>query len=231
MSSIRDVTLSCPDLTVEQCDRLLNLIAEHQRSEIGVIGEAIRMEYISFRMAVDLLQQGGPDEFEEAIGVPKDAVNLEAELRMGSRVFAAYLKMSEQPYHEVLRGRKVDNQIDTLLHASDFKVLSLFVPPVDPLWDYVAREHVRLAGTQMLIAIRRYELTEGNLPESLDIAAQEAGLDGFPADPYSGQPFGYKVIDDRPIVYSVGSDQKDDGGLVDWNDGQQPGDFILSTDD
>jgi hypothetical protein len=39
----------------------------------------------------------------------------------------------------------------------------------------------------------------------------------------------YKVIGGKPIVYSVGKDQKDDGELVDWKTGQQPGDFIFQV--
>ncbi len=95
MFSIRGITLSCPDLTIEQCDRLLKLIAEHQRGDTGVVGEAVRMEYIAFRIAVDFLQRGEPNDFEEAFRVPQDAVNVEAELTTGSLVFAAYLEMSE----------------------------------------------------------------------------------------------------------------------------------------
>ena len=32
----------------------------------------------------------------------------------------------------------------------------------------------------------------------------------------------------KPVVYSVGTDLIDQGGKVDWNHGQQPGDFILT---
>jgi hypothetical protein len=42
----------------------------------------------------------------------------------------------------------------------------------------------------------------------------------------SGLP-SHVIQQDRPVVYSVGSDQKDDGARIDWDFGKQPGDFIF----
>ena len=84
-----------------------------------------------------------------------------------------------------------------------------------------------LAGVECLTAVRRYALTHGSLPENLEVATREAGLKAVPTDPYSGGPMRYKVIDGKPVVYSVGYDRKDDGGTVDWEYGKKPGDFIF----
>jgi hypothetical protein len=48
----------------------------------------------------------------------------------------------------------------------------------------------------------------------------DAGLlPSVPLDPYSGQPFVYRVTDKSFTLYSVGEDCVDDGGLpCDWND-------------
>ena len=80
-----------------------------------------------------------------------------------------------------------------------------------------------MAGVECLTAVRRYALTHGSLPDNLEVAAREAGLKAVPTDPYSGGPMHYKVIDGKPVVYSVGSDRKDDGGTVDWDYGKQAG--------
>jgi hypothetical protein len=39
------------------------------------------------------------------------------------------------------------------------------------------------------------------------------------------------VASGKPIVYSLGRDQKDDGGAMDWSFGEQPGDFIFQYSD
>jgi hypothetical protein len=91
--------------------------------------------------------------------------------------------------------------------------------------EYRARAHV--AGVQMLTAVKRYLLAHGKPPESLDAAAAESALKTAAVDPYSGQPLRYAVIEGKPVIYSVGKDLKDDGGLVDWKSSTQPGDFLF----
>jgi hypothetical protein len=107
-----------------------------------------------------------------------------------------------------------------------FVTLTL-LPNVDVFLGAVVRHQAHLAGVECLTAVRRYALRHGSLPENLEVATREAGLKAVPTDPYSGGPMHYKVIDGKPVVYSVGSDGKDDGGTVDWEYGKKPGDFIF----
>ena len=37
-------------------------------------------------------------------------------------------------------------------------------------------------------------------------------LPAVPVDQINGGPLGYKIVDDRPVVYSLGKDGRDDGG-------------------
>ena len=60
---------------------------------------------------------------------------------------------------------------------------------------------------------------------------REAGLEAIPTDPYSGKPLLYKVVNGKPIVYSVGSDQQDNQAESDWDYGKQPGDYIFTIGD
>jgi HEAT repeat protein len=89
------------------------------------------------------------------------------------------------------------------------------------------RSETRIAALQALVAVRRYQLAHGSLPPDIESAVKEAKLAKTPIDSYSGQPLCYKVMHNQPVVYSVGSDQGDDGGTVDWNLGENPGDFIF----
>lgn len=76
---------------------------------------------------------------------------------------------------------------------------------------FQAKASRRLAATAL--ALRLYEVTEGTLPERLE-ALVPAYLDAVPIDPMSpeGAPLGYVHDAVQPRVYSVGEDERDDGG-------------------
>jgi hypothetical protein len=67
----------------------------------------------------------------------------------------------------------------------------------------------QLQATRVILALRGYQLTHGNLPADLNALVPEF-LDAVPADDFDGQPLRYAP--DRKIVYSVGQNLKDDGG-------------------
>jgi hypothetical protein len=63
------------------------------------------------------------------------------------------------------------------------------------------------------IAIERYRLSKGELPEKLDQLLPDF-LPAVPLDPGDGQPLRYLVTEKGYAVYSVGPDKMDDGGLI-----------------
>jgi hypothetical protein len=66
--------------------------------------------------------------------------------------------------------------------------------------------------TQAGIAVERYRLAEGRLPQSLDNLVP-AYIEAVPADPYDGHPLKYRTLETGYVVYSIGDDSSDDGGL------------------
>jgi hypothetical protein len=61
-----------------------------------------------------------------------------------------------------------------------------------------------------------YKKAKGKFPETLDQAFDEVGakLDlTIPLDPVTNQPINYRIEDGKPIVWFVGKDCKDDGGV------------------
>ena len=72
-----------------------------------------------------------------------------------------------------------------------------------------SRDDTQLQATRVILALRAYQLTHGNLPSDLNALVPEF-LDAVPADDFDGQPLRYAP--DRKIVYSVGQNLKDDGG-------------------
>jgi hypothetical protein len=72
-----------------------------------------------------------------------------------------------------------------------------------------SQSDTQLQATRVILALRAYQLTHGNLPSNLNALVPEF-LDAVPADDFDGQPLRYAP--DRKIVYSVGQNLKDDGG-------------------
>jgi hypothetical protein len=71
---------------------------------------------------------------------------------------------------------------------------------------------VELARTG--IAVERYRNARGALPEKLSDLVP-AWLPAVPLDPWDGKPLRYRKRDKGYVIYSVGSDRKDEGGSSD----------------
>ena len=77
--------------------------------------------------------------------------------------------------------------------------------------DALRSAHVRNAV--VALAMERFRVANaGNLPETLS-ALVPAYLKELPVDPYDGKPVRYKRREKGYIVYCVGPDEKDDGGV------------------
>ena len=74
--------------------------------------------------------------------------------------------------------------------------------------------------TLIILAMRRFELVKGKLPVSLDELVPEY-LSSVPLDPFDSAPMRWNAA--KQIVYSVGSDLKDDGGtMAKYGAGSEP---------
>ncbi len=78
------------------------------------------------------------------------------------------------------------------------------------LMGYV-ESRARSEAARVALAVERYRLAEGTLPESIGDLAPRF-LDDVPQDPYSGGPMLYEKTGSGFVVYSVGLDGRDDGG-------------------
>jgi hypothetical protein len=107
----------------------------------------------------------------------------------------------------------------------------IMLPAVSAALERDARTVARLRAAQVALAVERYRLAHGTLPESLDKVAPEF-LNAVPSDPYDGDPLRYKMRDVSYVVYSVGPNRKDDNGTLPGN-GQtleNAGDIVFIVD-
>jgi|GEM_PF-1430642 len=104
----------------------------------------------------------------------------------------------------------------------------------DPTWaligwpEYqhvVLRDRIDTAENHLLassLALRAYRLTKGSLPKSLYDLVKAGLLPQVPHDPFDpmGRALRYAVVLGRPVIYSVGPDGRDDGGVPILNSGE-----------
>jgi hypothetical protein len=70
-----------------------------------------------------------------------------------------------------------------------------------------------LRCTVAALAVERYRLAHGQWPESLDSVVPEY-LPAAPTDPFDGQPLRFRRLENGLVIYSVGLDLHDDGGIL-----------------
>ena len=66
-------------------------------------------------------------------------------------------------------------------------------------------------GMELVIALELYRRDHNEYPAALDVLAPQY-IDAVPSDPFTGTPMVYQRAGNDYILYSVGRDQKDDGG-------------------
>ena len=89
----------------------------------------------------------------------------------------------------------------------------LLTPSYDTFLNRVVASDGNRDGVFIGLALELYHREHGKWPESLGELSPKY-LPTLPADPITGKPLHYKVVSDRPIVYSVGVDGDDDGGRL-----------------
>ena len=62
--------------------------------------------------------------------------------------------------------------------------------------------------------LKRYQQETGQYPANLKELVEAGYIKELPMDPYSEKPLAYKRTQDNFMLYSVGSNFKDDGGQV-----------------
>jgi len=95
-----------------------------------------------------------------------------------------------------------------------YVVTAMIMPALGKCMDRDAENSARLRTAATALAIERYRLKhEGKLPETLSALVPEY-LPAVPIDPFTGEALRYRKRDKGFVVYSVGADRQDDGGVT-----------------
>ena len=90
-------------------------------------------------------------------------------------------------------------------------LLSKFMPAFSRVVTINIRSIAQLRTARVGLAIQRYRLATGNLPDTLE-GLVPIYIDAVPKDPFDGRPLRYEKLETGFVVYSVGEDRRDDGG-------------------
>jgi hypothetical protein len=97
--------------------------------------------------------------------------------------------------------------------ASPLSLLRLLLPAMSKFADATRRKTASVRCLDALLAVERYRLDNGSWPAKLADVTRKY-LPAVPLDPFDGKPLRFLRTRDGVVVYSVGKDGKDDGGLI-----------------
>ena len=98
---------------------------------------------------------------------------------------------------------------------------SLMVPALDRVTEIDVRNSAHLHTAIVALAVERYRLAEGKLPNTLDDLVP-GFLEETPIDPFDGKPLRYKRLEKGHLIYSIGADGEDNGGETEPPDHRGP---------
>ena len=143
-------------------------------------------------------------EFYKAVGLA------EADTIIYLDLMESYIKSAQLPLHKRQEAVKAidarlqsTSQIHILLHT--------IIPGLARINTIELRNIAELRTARTGLAVERYRLAAGKLPETLSDLVPTY-FETVPKDPYDGNEIRYKKLKTGFVVYSIGEDLSDDGG-------------------
>jgi hypothetical protein len=131
-------------------------------------------------------------------------------------VFPEAHLVSPQKYREV--GHAHDNIYSRPVKPWNF-LAKEFSPTLGAAGRKSSREQISVDLARTAIALERYRLAHGEFPELLDVLPPQF-IAQVPHDVISGQSLKYRrTLDGQFVLYSVGWNEKDDGGVMFTSEG------------
>jgi hypothetical protein len=136
------------------------------------------------------------------------------------------LQLDERQYLDIMEQYVQDAQLPLpegidASHAASEKAdrlprLRIVSRALQPAFDKVVikegRRDAKIRDAETALAIERYRLVNGRLPTQLSDLVPTF-LRSVPSDPFDGKPLRYKTLSNGYMVYSVGDDREDNGGV------------------
>jgi hypothetical protein len=122
-----------------------------------------------------------------------------------------YRQKSSRPYAEVVKDKKEAPALVGGINVYG-SLITLLEPSLISLREPAERTRAMCRSVRVLNALQgRVPASGGELPKLIDLGLPEAAT----VDPFSGQPLLVKKLANGWMVYSVGGNLVDDGGILD----------------
>jgi hypothetical protein len=144
------------------------------------------------------------------------------ELRCARPMLELYLPVvdASQQLVQPAAVQRADAALEAEVQQANFFNVAerLFLPALGAAVTRFASGQESVDLARVAIALERYRLAHGEYPESLDALAPRF-MKQIPHDIINGQPLHYRrTSDSQFVIYSVGWNETDDGGVVGLND-------------
>jgi hypothetical protein len=126
-------------------------------------------------------------------------------------VIGSYIRACQHPFPMRLQLAH-DTRIRAAHVSKSLLLAASLGPGLELCVTHEAHCVASLRTARTALAVQAYRATNSSLPDKLENLVP-AHLAAVPADPFQGQPLRYKKLATGYVVYSVGEDGKDDGGV------------------
>lgn len=232
------VNIACHNMALSRIRRAAPSLAEDTEALDGLIArlpefedrtvpmsETLATEYHCIIASLDEAE-GDPAEgalLMEGTGVRNAAAHIPGAKDAVNTYFAQLIAVCKMDY-----WRFATPEDDGIAGATN-PLARQIVPAIASIRERGVRHRADIRGTLLVLALERYFAEHGDYPEALDLLTPET-LEKLPIDPYSGEDFRYALEEDLEyLLYSVGKDMNDDGGLPPMEAEPDSPDIMFST--
>ncbi len=136
---------------------------------------------------------------------------LDRNFLMSLKVLGQYIDAMKLPAQQRLsRCREISAEVDEL--SIFYSLAKIVMSGLEKIVQIDLRVAAEADCTRVALGIERYRLAKGSLPKVLDDLVPQY-IDKVPIDPFDGKPLRYKLTEPGYIVYTIGEDGTDEGGL------------------
>lgn len=118
-----------------------------------------------------------------------------------------------RPYWEQGDALSQDSWKRLLTSSQKYWLVRLLTPAISRAFAVQQSAVGRRDGVLIALALELHRRREGSYPRSLDALSPDL-LPNVPRDRFDGSMVRYRMVGDQAVVYSVGSDLDDDGGVL-----------------
>jgi hypothetical protein len=106
--------------------------------------------------------------------------------------------------------------------------LHTFLPAADRIIETSFQTKAQTDALLTTLALLRYKADKGRFPHELGELISTGYLKNLPMDPYGKNEMVYKITGNDFLLYSLGADFRDEGGVPsNWGTGKEGGDQVF----